>query len=224
MNKLFTTAALVCALSFGFTSCSKDDDNTMQVETPKVIKNLKNNSKTDFTQGELTVKNDIFSLKNFKQFAVSEDGKPTAEAAKIYYYNFSENDGTDIRTNMISLSGDTKVTVTANAANGYTLSYIDKTFNDVVATDKFTAISTNSSSIYKMKFGGKESVRSESGWCNYDGDNNHLVTAQENRTLIISKHGRPFFKLKMNSIYENEKANESANNFVFYSIDYQEFK
>ncbi|WP_312336403.1 hypothetical protein [Sphingobacterium sp.] len=235
MNRLFTTAALLCALSLGFTSCSKDDDKVEQVEPEYQAKvmvkdgetvDLTKVSKTINTQGTIKRTGNTYSLRNFKQFTMGEDGKATTTASADYYFDFKENDATSDADKMLSLSGTAAVTLKTNTEKGYTLSYIDKSFDQVQASDQLISIENNASEIYKMIIPpATQTIRTESGWCNYSLVN-HIVTVVENRTLVISKDKKPLFKIRMNSIYSDGKPNadEKASNMVFYSIDYQEFK
>jgi len=75
MNRLFTTAALLCALSLGFTSCSKDDDKVEQVEPEYQAKvmvkdgetvDLTKVSKTINTQG--TIKRTFQAVYNWRRW------------------------------------------------------------------------------------------------------------------------------------------------------------
>lgn len=230
MNKLFTTAALVCALSLGFTSCSKDDDKVEQVEPEYQAKvmvkdgetvDLTKVSKTINTQGTVKRTGKTYSLRNFRQFTIGEDGKATTTAAETYYFDFKENDGLSKADFVVSINAKgSNVDLITNNSKGYTLSYIDKAFHEVKATDEFTAAKNN--------LLGLQSTYAPNviGWADYTGSPNHQVLAVANRTIIISKDAKPFFKIRMNSVYENETMNREVapNNYFFYSIDYQEFK
>jgi len=230
MNKLFTTAALVCALSLGFTSCSKDDDKVEQVEPEYQAKvmvkdgetvDLTKVSKTINTQGTIKRTGKTYSLRNFRQFTIDEDGKATTTAAETFYFDFKENDGLSAADFVVSINAKgTNVDFVTNSTKGYTLSYIDKAFEEVKANDQFIAATNN--------LLGLQSAYAPNviGWSNYTGSPNHQILAVTNRTLIISKDNRPFFKIRMNSVYENEKPEQeiAPRNYYFYSIDYQEFK
>ncbi|MCS4226075.1 hypothetical protein [Sphingobacterium sp. BIGb0165] len=230
MNKLFTTAALLCALSLGFTSCSKDDDKVEQVEQEYQAKvmvkdgetvDLKKVSKTINTQGTIKRTGKIYSLRNFRQFTIGEDGKATTTAAETFYFDFKENDGISKADFVVSINAKgSNVDFVTNNSKGYTLSYIDKAFDEVKATDEFTAAKNN--------LLGLQSTYAPNviGWANYTGAPNHQVLAVANRTIIVLKDNKPFFKIRMNSVYENETMNREVapNNYFFYSIDYQEFK
>ncbi|MNG83463.1 hypothetical protein D3C87_543210 [compost metagenome] len=230
MNKLFTTAALLCALSLGFTSCSKDDDNVIITEQEYQAKvsvkdgetvNLANISRTSNSQGTINRKGNVYSLRNFKQFIVGDDNKATTTAATTYYFDFKENDGASNNNFMIYVNAKgSNVDLATNSLKGYTLSYIDKAFDEVKASDQFIAATNN--------LLGLQSAYAPNviGWANYTGAPNHQVLAVANRTIIVLKDNKPFFKIRMNSVYENETMNREVapNNYFFYSIDYQEFK
>ncbi|WP_294186466.1 hypothetical protein [uncultured Sphingobacterium sp.] len=230
MNRLFTTAALLCALSLGFTSCSKDDDKVEQVEPEYQAKvmvkdgetvDLTKVSKTINTQGTIKRTGNTYSLRNFKQFTIDEDGKATTTAAQTYYFDFKENDGLNASDFIVSFNAkSSNVDLITNNVKGYTLSFIDKAFEDVKSTDQFTSESNN---LLGLQSSYAPNVI---GWANYTGQPNHQVLAVANRTIIISKEGKPFFKIRMNNVYENETMNReiAPNNYFFYSIDYQEFK
>jgi len=227
MNKLFTTAALLCALSLGFTSCSKDDDKVEQVEQEYQAKvmvkdgetvDLKKVSKTINTQGTIKRTGKIYSLRNFRQFTIGEDGKASTKQETIFYFDFKENDAIAKENMMVSINATrSNVDFKTNQGKGYTLSYIDKAFDEVVVADKFIATEGNVLGLQPIV---------KIGWADYTGGPNHQVAAVKNRTLIIAKDGKPFFKIRMNSIYENEKPERdiAPENMHFYSIDYQEFK
>ncbi|WP_286727596.1 MULTISPECIES: hypothetical protein [Sphingobacterium] len=230
MNRLFTTAALLCALSLGFTSCSKDDDKVEQVEPEYQAKvmvkdgetvDLTKVSKTINTQGTIKRTGNTYSLRNFKQFTIGEDGKATTTAAQTYYFDFKENDGLNASDFIVSINAQpTNVDFITNAIKGYTLSYIEKPFDEVKSTDQFLVAKDN---LLGLQTSFAPNVI---GWADYTGKPNHQIVAVANRTIIISKEGKPFFKIRMNNVYENETMNReiAPNNYFFYSIDYQEFK
>lgn len=227
MNKLFTTAALLCALSLGFTSCSKDDDKVEQVEQEYQAKvmvkdgetvDLKKVSKTINTQGTIKRTGKIYSLRNFRQFTIGEDGKASTTAAETYYLDLKENDAAntaDVPLTLVAKQRD--MDISANTLKSFSLSYIDKPFDQVSSTDQFISIADNKAGISMSA--------SVIGWANYDRNTHHVVAAKD-RTLILLKDGRPYFKFKVNSAYSDEKPNKeiASDNYVFYSIDYQEFK
>lgn len=232
MKNLFTPIALVCALTFGFTSCSKDDNTptipdyqaNVMVKDGETI-DLAKASKTKNTEGTISRKGKVYSLRDFRQFSIDEEGITTTTPDKTYFFDFKENDGSPHTDFIASMSGTTSVTFSTNDEKGYTLSFIDKNFDLVTANDQFTAIEDNTSAIHKMTIPpGVETERTAAGWCNYNAIT-HIVSAVENRTLIVSKERKPYFKIRINSIYSNGEPNtpEKASNMMFYSIDYQEF-
>lgn len=236
---LFTATAITCALSFGFVSCSSDDDDHFDPNATISTKDLASNSQTKNSKGIVTEKaSGIFELRNFQQFELDGNGQIIIEDVEIkeggkvirtekkekttavYYFDIAKNDAAAENNHSISLSGTTKVEVTANTEAGYTLSFIDNIpFADVKASDTFNAIKSNTSGLRKMYW--NETIRdiSEQGWCDYFADT-HEVRPVADRTLILSKDGKALYKIKMNSIYQNETPIDFKN-FVFYSIDYQ---
>ena len=227
MNKLFTTAALVCALSLGFTSCSKDDDKVEQVEPEYQAKvmvkdgetvDLTKVSKTINTQGTVKRTGKTYSLRNFRQFTIGEDGKATTTAAETYYFDFKENDATLAADAPLILVAKQRVMdINANVLKSFNLSYIDKPFDQVSSTDQFISISDNKAGISMST--------SVIGWASYNLITHHVIAVKD-RTFILLKEGKPYFKFKVNSVYSDEKPNKeiASDNYVFYSIDYQEFK
>ncbi len=227
MNRLFTTAALLCALSLGFTSCSKDDDKVEQVEPEYQAKvmvkdgetvDLTKVSKTINTQGTIKRTGNTYSLRNFKQFSIGEDGKATTTAAQTYYFDFKENDGQQTTDAPLTLIAQQRVMdVIANTAKSFTLSYIDKAYETVNSADQFVALTDNKAGIVIGSTG--------IGWAGYNTTTHHVIAVKD-RTFILSKDGKPYFKFRVNNVYSDETPNKAiaSDNYVFYSIDYQEFK
>lgn len=226
MNRLFKIAAVACALTVGFSSCSKDEEPVEQEYQAKVMvkngetKDLASVSTTVNSVGTLSRNADVYALRNFRQFTVGEDGKATTTAAGTFYFDFKENDGTDA-TGVVELPNSTRsANLKVNTTAGYSLSYIDKAFADVTASDSFTAAANGSL--------GLQSTYTPNviGWLDYSGAPNHQVNPVAGRTLIVSKDGKALFKFRVNSVYSNETMEREVapSNYFYYSIDYQEFK
>jgi len=107
--------------------------------------------------------------------------------------------------------------VIANTAKSFTLSYIDKAYETVNSADQFMALADNKAGIVIGTTG--------IGWAGYNLDTHHVIAVKD-RTFILSKDGKPYFKFRVNNVYSDEKPNKAmaSDNYVFYSIDYQEFK
>jgi len=228
MNNLFKIAAMACMVTLGFTACEKDDKNPEKQEyQAKVMvksgetKNLADVSTTDNTEGMISRSGDVYSLRNFRQFTIDDSDLPTTTAANSYYIDLKENDGTNETDAALTMNATQRdMDIIANASKGYTLSYIDKAFETVAATDEFIALEDNKLGIL-TPFSPEGSI----GWANYDMSVHHIL-AIEGRTLILSKDDEALFKFRVNSIYSDETPNKesASDNYVYYSIDYQEFK
>ncbi|WP_437917724.1 hypothetical protein [Sphingobacterium sp. LRF_L2] len=223
MNKLFKIAALACALTVGFTSCSKDDDvedtTTPEYEAKVMVKDgetvdLATVSTTANTQGTLKRTGDVYSLRNFRQFTIGEDGAATTTAASTFFFDFKENDATDDE-GPIGFANTLSSAIAVNVESGYSLYYIDKAFDEVTSTDTFIEVEGGS-------FGLNYSAL---GWLNYDRST-HVITPVADRTLVVFKDGKAYFKFRVNSVYSDETAasDYAPTNYFYYSIDYQEFK
>jgi hypothetical protein len=227
MNRLFKITALACALTVGFTACDKDDELPLEQEyQAKVMvkdgesKDLANVSTTINTEGTISRKGSLYSLRDFRQFTIDEDGKATETAAKDFYFDFKENDGTDDTESPITIPATTAAKLIANADKGYTLYYIDKAFESVTASDDFLAAAENTLGLQSSY------TPNVIGWANYTGGPNHQVLPVEGRTIVLFKDGEPYFKFRINSVYSNEQPEQEVapTNYFYYSIDYQEFK
>lgn len=224
MNTFLKITAMACAITIGFSACSKDDkDPVVQEYQAKVYlkdgesKDYTKASSTKNTEGTISRKGNVYALRNLRQFTVDADGKTTTTAAPTFYFDFKENDGTTAADAMITLNTGRNVDIIANTSKQYSLSYIDKSFETVVYNDGFTEAKDN-----KL---GLESATVK-GWAKYSGSPNHQVLPIENRTIIILKDNKPYFKLRVNSIYQGGSPIPvvGPSNSFFYSVDYQEFK
>ncbi|MCY4779808.1 hypothetical protein ORI89_09100 [Sphingobacterium sp. UT-1RO-CII-1] len=236
---LFSAAAITLALSFGFTSCSSDDDDYVPIDpVTKLNKDLSKDSKTENTIGTIVGNdNGVVQLRNFRQ--VVKNDKEEEIESPLFYFDFINHDAGTEEQHNISLAAPSSMAITANLEAGYTLSYIDKDFKDVKADDQFTPLKSevkdkegntktvSQSGLRDMLINGTPRRLDEFGWCDYifteNNKETHRVIAIENRTLILVKDSKPLVKFKVNNIYENEKPNkeEKPDNYRFYSIDYQ---
>ncbi|MEJ5053820.1 hypothetical protein [Sphingobacterium sp. MYb382] len=224
MNKLFKTAAFAVVLAIGFTSCSKDSDNEEPEYAAKVTlkdgetKDLSTVASAKNTVGTINRKGNVYGIRNFRQLTLGQDGKPTTTAEREFFFDFKENDATAATDAMVSFTGyDRAPNLKSNVAKGFTLSYIDKAFDSVLANDQFIAAKDNSLGLNSA---------SVVGWANYSGAPNHQILPVANRTFVIIKDGKALFKFKINSVYSNEKPEKDVQptNYFFYSVDYKEFK
>lgn len=231
MNKLFKMTALACALTVGFTACDKNDEIPLEQEQDqdyqaKVMvkdgetKDLAEVSTTINTEGTISRNGNVYALRNFRQFTIDGDGDVTTTVATNFYFDFKENDGTNDTETPLIIPATTAAKLIANEDKGYTLYYIDKAFETVTINDDFIAAAENT-------LGLQSSYTPDViGWASYTGGPKHQVIPVENRTIVIFKDGKAFFKLRINSVYSNEEPEkeEAPTNYFYYSIDYQEFQ
>lgn len=227
MNTFLKISAMACAVTIGFSACSKDDkDPVVQEYAAKVY--LKDGESKDYTkvsttkntEGAISRKGTVYAVRNLRQFELDADGKVSSKAASNYFFDFKENDATTEADAMVVLPATTAAILKSNTSKGYSLSYINKAFETVTAKDEFTAAKDN--------LLGLESKHAKDviGWLTYTSSPNHQVLPVVDRTIIILKDGKALFKFRVNSVYSNgapEKEVAPTNSF-FYSIDYQEFK
>jgi len=217
------TYMVVCALSLTTFSCSKDDNPAPKNEeyAAKVMlkdgetKNYITASTAKGTTGSVSRKGDLYSIKDFRQGTLNSAGTALETANTVFYFNFKENDGADATTAQVTLNATQRnMDIIPNTKDGYKLSYINQAFNDVKATDQFTELEKAG-----VSFG------TGIGWANYDVTVHHVVAAP-NRTFVLTKDGKPVFKFRVISVYSGGMPNAAreSTNYVFYSIDYQEFK
>lgn len=228
MNKLFKIAALACVLTIGFSSCSKDEVEVEVEQEYQAKVMVKDGETVDLTTASTlkgntgTIKRtaDVYALRNFRQFTLDADGAATTTAADNFYFDFKENEGTDNQGPVVLPNSTRSANLKVNTELGYTLSYIDRAFEEVTATDSFTEAADGSL--------GLQSTYTPNviGWLDYSGSPNHTVTPVANRTLIVFKEGKAQFKFRVNSVYSNETPEKEVapTNYFYYSIDYQEFK
>lgn len=231
MNTFLKITAMACAITIGFSACSKDDkDPVVQEYQAKVYlkdgesKDYTKASSTKNTEGTISRKGNVYALRNLRQFTVDTDGKTTTTAATDYFFDFKENDATAAVDAMLTLPATNAVRLKSNVEKGYTLSYIDKAFESVTIKDQFIAVKDNEFGLNGITDRGIPAPEII-GWINYT-PTNHQVIPVIDRTIIILKDSKPVFKFRVNSVYSNgapEKENGPRNTF-FYSVDYQEFK
>lgn len=231
-NKLLSMVALGCALTAGFTSCKKDNNDPVIEQEQEQEYNAKVNvkigetaylpliSKSGNSEGSISRDGNVYRLRNFRQGTMNAIRTAVVTANPKFYFDFKENDGTDENGPITLPNSTSSANLQVNTSAGYTLSYINKTFDLVVSTDVFILATDG-------KLGLESSYTPNViGWVKYTGNPNHQVLPIPDRTFILSKNGKPFFKFKVNSVYSNETMEkESApSNYFYYSIDYQEFK
>ena len=224
--KHLATIAAISFATIGFTSCSKDKDNTATEQEYDARVKVKDGEKVYIpfvsaagnAEGTIERKGNVYQLRNYRQGTMNAIGTAVVTANTNYYFDFKENDAANETNAAVTLPNSTRsANLQANTTAGYTLSYINKAFEAVTATDEFTVATE-----------GRLGLESATvpGWLKYTGGPNHQVLAIENRTFILLKDGKPFFKFKVNSVYSNETMEKEVapSNYFYYSIDYQEFK
>lgn len=225
MNRLFKIAAFACVLTVGFTACEKDnktpEDETEQEYQAKVMvkdgetKDLTEVSTTANTEGTISRDGDRYALRNFRQFVIEED-EITEDVATAFYFDFKENDAVEAEEAPLIWTAESRaIGVEPNVAKGYSLSYVDKAFASVTVEDDFVALEEIGIAFSPAMV----------GWATYDMST-HTIKAIADRTLVLSKDGEPQFKFQIRSIYSDETPNNEVGptNFVYFSVDYQEFK
>lgn len=225
MNRLLKITALACVLTIGFTACEKDnntpEDETDQEYQAKVMvkdgetKDLADVSTTVNTEGTISRNGDRYALRNFRQFEM-EEGEVTEDVATAFYFDFKENDAVEAEdAPLIWIAESQEIGVRPNTEKGYTLSYIDKAFASVSVEDEFISVEKMGLAFSPVAI----------GWATYSFQT-HMIEAVADRTLMLSKDGEPQFKFQIRSIYSDETPNQEveATNFIYFSVDYQEFK
>lgn len=225
MNRLLKITALACVLTIGFTACEKDnntpEDETDQEYQAKVMvkdgetKDLADVSTTVNTEGTISRNGDRYALRNFRQFEM-EEGEVTEDVATAFYFDFKENDAVEAEDAPLTWIAEAmEMGVQPNTAKGYTLSYIDKDFASVTVEDDLIDVEKMGIALFPGAI----------GWATYNMGT-HMIEAVEDRTLVLSKDGEPQFKFQIRSIYSDETPNQEIGptNYIYFSVDYQEFK
>lgn len=214
-----------------FSSCSKDDavnpslplQNESAIVIPDgVTRNYEVYSAVNGTKGTVSRAGAVYAVRNFAQGNISGGGTDDTWAISgTYYFDFSQNDGSDINAYQITFTGSASGDIKARTGAGYSLAYIDKAFASVTASDSFTAATSNTIGINSIVRPTGSTVYGN-GWYNYNLTT-HIVTAQTGRTLVLLQNGTPKFKFKINSLYTGETPNApvAATNYPYYSFDYQ---
>src|SRR5690606_29787769 len=106
MNRLFTTAALLCALSLGFTSCSKDE-SVVEEPTEQPEEKPEDPKLSDET-------------------AVSATAKIEVPSGVKTFYDFKTNAVQEEAKSMINLSGMYGSTLQNTSSDNYKMGYFDQ--------------------------------------------------------------------------------------------------
>lgn len=160
MNKLFTTAALVCALSLGFTSCSKDDG---KVEESKLSDAT---AVTAIATIEIPSGAKVFY--DFKTNTVQDEGKGMINLSSLYGSTLQNTSPTNYKMGYFDKEN--------TSIEKLTLSSVLSA--DIKLTDKL-GIDASSAP------GGKPST--DPTWIIYDYNNNHAVYPTPNRYIVMYK-------------------------------------
>lgn len=216
-----------------FSSCNKDEavnpSLPLENETATVV--VPNGQSRDFeiysqvggTKGIISRTGNVYAVRDFAQGDISGGGTDDTWAISgTYYFDFSQNDGATNANYQITFTGSASGDIKARTGAGYTLAYIDKAFASVVASDSFTAATSNTIGINAITLPTGGTNTYGNGWYNYNLTT-HIVTAQAGRTLVLLQNGTPKFKFKINSLYTGETPNAptAATNYPYYSFDYQ---
>ncbi len=216
-----------------FSSCNKDEavspslplQNESAIVIPDgVTRNYQTYSEFSGTKGTISRSGSVYAVRDFAQGNISGGGTDSTWAISgTYYFDFSQNDGSDASAYQITFTGSASGDIKARTAAGYSLAYIDKAFASVVSSDTFTAATSNTIGINSVVRPTGSTVYGI-GWYNYNLTT-HIVSAQAGRTLVLLQNGTPKFKFKINSLYTGEAPNApvAASNYPYYSFDYQAF-
>src|SRR5690606_28215122 len=71
------------------------------------------------TEGTISRHGAVYSLRNFRQFIIGEDGAVTENVAPQFYFNFKENDGVSAEDAMLTLNATQRnMDVVSNTSRG----------------------------------------------------------------------------------------------------------
>ncbi|MEZ0454698.1 hypothetical protein ABTW24_24130 [Sphingobacterium thalpophilum] len=169
MNRLFTTAALLCALSLGFTSCSKDE-SVVEEPTEQPEEKPEDPKLSDET-------------------AVSATAKIEVPSGVKTFYDFKTNAVQEEAKSMINLSGMYGSTLQNTSSDNYKMGYFDQEHTSI---EKLTLASVLAANITLTDKLGIDA--SSAGvpvtlptWIIYDFANNHAVYPTANRYIVMYK-------------------------------------
>ncbi|MGB3065841.1 hypothetical protein [Sphingobacterium thalpophilum] len=169
MNRLFTTAALLCALSLGFTSCSKDE-SVVEEPTEQPEEKPEDPKLSDET-------------------AVSATAKIEVPSGVKTFYDFKTNAVQEEAKSMINLSGMYGSTLQNTSSDNYKMGYFDQ---ENTSIEKLTLASVLAANITLTDKLGIDA--SSAGvpvtlptWIIYDFANNHAVYPTANRYIVMYK-------------------------------------
>lgn len=169
MNRLFTTAALLCALSLGFTSCSKDE-SVVEEPTEQPEEKPEDPKLSDET-------------------AVSATAKIEVPSGVKTFYDFKTNAVQEEAKSMINLSGMYGSTLQNTSSDNYKMGYFDQ---ENTSIEKLTLASVLAANITLTDKLGIDA--SSAGvpvtlptWIIYDFANNHTVYPTANRYIVMYK-------------------------------------
>lgn len=169
MNRLFTAAALLCALSLGFTSCSKDE-SVVEEPTEQPEEKPEDPKLSDET-------------------AVSATAKIEVPSGVKTFYDFKTNAVQEEAKSMINLSGMYGSTLQNTSSDNYKMGYFDQ---ENTSIEKLTLASVLAANITLTDKLGIDA--SSAGvpvtlptWIIYDFANNHAVYPTANRYIVMYK-------------------------------------
>ncbi len=158
MNKLFTTAALLCTLSLGFTSCSKDDD---KVEESKL------NDATAITAvAKIEVPAGAKVFYDFKTNSVQEEAKSMINLSGMYGSTLQNTSTENYKMGYFDQENTNIEKLTLAAVLGA----------NIISTEK---LGIDASSAGAPATGPT--------WIIYDFKNNHAVYPTPNRYIVMYK-------------------------------------
>lgn len=169
------------------------------------------------TKGTLALVSGVYQARNFHQGTVQNLTDTTqwaVKAGKYFYKLGTTNDGadsTDVNYDF-KFQGSATGDFVANPSK-YTLGYVDQAFSSVTASTSFTSVASGVLGYNRTGV---------AGWYNYN-ISTHIVSAVQNRTILLIEDGTPVYKIRINSIYKDGAPDTptAATDYPYFSFDYQ---
>ncbi|MDF2517425.1 MAG: hypothetical protein K0R59_2721 [Sphingobacterium sp.] len=158
MNKLFTTAVLLSALSLGFTSCSKDDD--------KVEENKLSDATAVTATATIEVPAGAKVFYDFKTNSVQEEAKSMINLSGMYGSTLQKTSAENYKMGYFDQENTSIEKLTLAAVLGSNITSTDKLGIDASSAGAPAAGPT---------------------WIIYDFKNNHAVYPTPNRYIVMYK-------------------------------------
>ncbi|APU97276.1 hypothetical protein AACH28_04880 [Sphingobacterium thalpophilum] len=204
MNRLFTTAALLCALSLGFTSCSKDE---AVVEEPT-------------EQPEEKPEDPKLS----DETAVSSTATIAVPSGVKTFYDFKTNTVQEETKSMINLSGMYGSTLQNTSSDNYKMGYFDQANTSIEKLTLTSVLAANITLTDKLGIDASSAGAPVTGptWIIYDFANNHAVYPTANRYIVMYKGEK--LNNEADELYVIQAGGiTAANGNATYNINFKKF-